>query len=50
MIKQNNSTVVSVRSAVVSRFCVKHASQKWFLKMIRVTMKHDLIDAMWESM
>jgi hypothetical protein len=43
--------VVSVRSAVVSRFCVRPTSKRWFLKKeVKVTMKHDSFDAMYESM
>jgi hypothetical protein len=32
--------VVSVRSAMVFRFCARHVSKRWFLKITRVTMKH----------
>jgi hypothetical protein len=35
--------VVSVQSAMVSRFCVRPTSKKWFLKIVQVTMKHDPI-------
>jgi hypothetical protein len=38
--------VVSIRSAMVSRFCVKPTSKRWFLKIVQVTMKHDPFDAM----
>ena len=41
---------VSVRSAMVSRFCVKPTSKRWFLKVVQVTMKHDPFDAMYASM
>ena len=37
--------VVSVRSAMVSRFCVRPTSKRWFLKVVQVTMKHDPFDA-----
>ena len=40
MIKHHKSTVVMFQSAMVSRF----------LKTIKVTMKHDPFDAMYESM
>jgi hypothetical protein len=46
MMKKNNPTVVSVRSAVVSRFCVRPTSKRWFLKIIQVTIKHDPFDGM----
>ena len=36
MIKYNKSIVVSVRSALVSRFCVRPTSKKWFLKIVQV--------------
>ena len=40
-------TIVSVRSAMVSRFCVRPASRRWFLEIIQaVTMQHDPFDAM----
>ena len=42
--------VVSVRSAMVSSFCVRHASKRWFWQIVQVTMKHDPLDAMHESM
>ena len=42
--------VVSVRSAMVFRFCARHVSKRWFLKITQVTMKHDPLDAMEESM
>jgi hypothetical protein len=38
--------VVSVRSAMVSQFCVRPTSERWFLKIVQVTMKHDTLDAM----
>ena len=44
--KLNKSTVVNVRSAKVSRFCVRPTSKRWFLKMVETTMKHDPFDAM----
>jgi hypothetical protein len=37
--------VVNIRSAMISRVCVRHASKKWFLKIVQVTMKHDPFDA-----
>jgi hypothetical protein len=49
MIKYIKSTVVRIRSAVVSRFCVTPISKKWFLSdhvtIIQVNMKHDPSDA-----
>ena len=38
--------VVNVRSAMVSRFCVRPTSKRWFLKVVQVTMKQDPFDAM----
>ena len=38
--------VVSVWSVMVSRFCAWPTSKRWFLKIVQVTMKHDLVDAM----
>ena len=38
--------VVNIRSAMVSRFCVKPTSKKWFLKIVQVTLKHCPFDAM----
>jgi hypothetical protein len=46
MIKENKSTVVNIQSAMVSQFCVRPASKRWFSKIIQVTMKHDPFDAM----
>ena len=43
-------TVVSVWNAMVSWFCVRPSSKRWFLKLVQVTMKHDPFDAIWESM
>jgi hypothetical protein len=39
-----NSIVVSVWSAMVSWFCVRSTSERWFLKIIQVTMKQDPFD------
>ena len=47
MIKWNKPTIVSVRSAMVSRFCVRPTSKRRFLKLVQVTMKHDPFDAIW---
>jgi hypothetical protein len=44
MIKLYNSTVVNVWSAMVSRFCIRPTSKKWFLKIVQLTMKHDPIN------
>ena len=33
------------RSAMVSRFCVRPTSKRWFLWIVQVTMKHDPLDA-----
>ena len=49
MIKQNKSTVVSVQSAMVSRFGVRSTYKRRFLKLVQVTMKHDPFDARQES-
>ena len=38
--------VVSIRSAMVSQFCVRPASKRWVLKVVQVTMKHDPFAAM----
>jgi hypothetical protein len=38
--------VVSVQSAMVSQFCVRPTSQRWFLNIVQVAMKHDPFDAM----
>ena len=46
MIKSNKSIVVSVRSAMVSWFCVRSTFKRWFWKMNQMTMKHDPCDAM----
>jgi hypothetical protein len=46
MVKYDNSTVVSVRSAMVSRFCVRPTSKRWVLTSDQVTMKYDPFDAM----
>ena len=45
MIKYNKPTVMSVWSAMVSWFCVRSTSKRWFLKTIHITMKHDPFDA-----
>ena len=42
--------VVSVQSAMISRFCVRPISKRWFLKITQVTMKHDQFDATHESL
>ena len=42
--------LVNVRSAMISRFCVRPTSKRWHLKIIQVTMKHDPFDAMYKSM
>ena len=39
-------TVVRFQSAMFSRFCVKPTSKRRFLKIVQVTMQHDLFDAM----
>jgi hypothetical protein len=38
--------VVGVQSATVSWFYVRPTSERWFLKVIQVIMKHDPFDAM----
>ena len=50
MIKQNKSMVLSIWSAIVSRFCVKPTSKRWFFNIVQMPMKHDLFDAMQDSM
>ena len=37
--------LVSIRSAMVSQFCVRPTSRRWFLKIVQVTMKYDPFDA-----
>ena len=44
--KKSISTIMSVQSAMVSRFCVRPTSKRWFLIIGQMTMKHDLFDAM----
>jgi hypothetical protein len=46
MIEYNKSMVVSIWGAMVSWFCVRPTSKRWFKKKIQVTMKHDPFDAM----
>ena len=46
MIYYNKSTVVRFQNAMVSEFCVRPTSKKWFLKIVQETMKHDPLDAM----
>jgi hypothetical protein len=46
MIKENTSTVVSVRSVVIVRFCVRPTSERWLLKIVCVTVKRDPFDAL----
>ena len=46
MLEQNKSTVVSIRSAMVSRFGGRPTSKRGFWKIMQVTMKHDPFDAM----
>jgi hypothetical protein len=44
MVKYDESMVVSVWSVMVSQwFCVRPTSNKRFLKIAQVTMKHDLL-------
>ena len=38
--------VASVRTVMVSRFCVRPTSKRWFVEILQVTMKHDPLDAM----
>ena len=33
--------IVRLRSATVSRICVRPTSKGWFLNIVQVTMKHD---------
>ena len=46
MMKCNKSIVVRFRSAMVTRFCDRPTSKRWFLKIVQVTVKHDPFDAM----
>ena len=41
--------VVSIWSAMVSRFCVKLTFKRWFLIIVQVTMKHNPFEATYES-
>jgi hypothetical protein len=41
LIKKNKLPFVSIRSAMVSQFCVRSTFKRWFLKIIQVTMKRD---------
>jgi hypothetical protein len=45
MINYNKPTVVSVGSAMVSWFCVRPTSERWFLEIVQVTMRCDPFDA-----
>jgi hypothetical protein len=38
--------VVSIQSTMVSRFCVRPTSKRWFLEIVQVTTKLDPFDAM----
>ena len=42
----NKSMVVRFQSAMVSQFCVRSTSKRWFLKTIQVAVKHYSFDAM----
>ena len=46
MMKYNKSMLVSVRSVMVSWFCVRPTSKRWLLRIVQVTLKHYLLDAM----
>jgi hypothetical protein len=46
MIKYNKSMAVRFWSAMVSYFCVRPTSKRWFLKIVQVSMKRDPFDAM----
>ena len=37
---------VSVWRAMVSEFCVRPTSKRWFLRIVQMTMKHHPFDAM----
>ena len=37
---------MNIWSAMVSRFCVRPISKRWFLIIVQVTLKHDPFDAM----
>ena len=45
MIKYKKSMVVRFRNAIVTQFCVRPPSERWFLKIIQMTVKHDPFDA-----
>jgi hypothetical protein len=45
-LKYNKSTTVSIRSAMVSWFCVRPTSKRSVMKIMQVTMRHDPFDAM----
>ena len=49
LVSYSELKVVSVRSAMVSRFCVRPTSKMWFLKIVQVTKIHDPIDAAQKS-
>jgi hypothetical protein len=46
MIKYDKSTVASIQSAIVSQFGVMPTFKKWFLKVVKVSVQHDSLDAM----
>ena len=46
MIKYDKPMVVRFHGAMVSWFCVKPASKWQFLKIVQVTIQHDMFDAM----
>ena len=48
MIKENESTVLGVRGAMISQLCVY--SKRWFMKIVQVIMKHNPFDAMHDAM
>ena len=37
--------VVSVQNTMISRFCVRPTSKRWFLKIVQAAMKYDPFDA-----
>ena len=37
---------IMLGSSMVSRFCVRPTSKRWFLRIVQVTMKHDPFDVM----
>ena len=45
LLTRDNQWFVNVQSAMVSWFCVRRTSKRWFLKIVQVAMKHDPFNA-----